>query len=138
MHNPHQLFFVFLLLISAIGCEGGTKWEPIAESVCKKYEDRFAISKQVQQRSDAKSLVSSYERWHSEYEQLVDQFHETLRLNKGEMDFPKYDTFRKRWAKLDEVAKEEKARLDKTHGIGPEYDPDLGKMTRTSFTNPFR
>lgn len=138
MQVPQKLTFVLIVLISAFGCMGGTKWEPIAESVCKKYELRFAIMKNVKAKGDAKSVVSSYERWHSEYEDLVDQFHETLRKYQGEMDFPKFDTFRKRWAQLDVLANEERSRLDKMHGIGPAYDPELGKMTRTSFTNPFR
>ena len=138
MPPPQKLTFVSLILISAFGCSGGTNWEPIAESVCKKYEQRIAITKNVQAKEDANSVVASYERWHSEYENLVDRFHETLGQYKGEMDFPKYDTFRKRWAKLDVIVNEERSRLNKMHGIGPEYDPELGKMTRTSFTNPFR
>ena len=138
MQIPQKLAFVLLVLISAFGCSSGTKWEPSAESLCRKYEDRLAITKNVQSKEDAKGVVSSYERWHSEYEALVDQFHETLRQYKGELDFPKYDTFRKRWAQLDLIVNEERSRLQKMHGIGPEYDRDVGTMTRTSFTNPFR
>ncbi len=138
MQVPQKLIFILLVLIAAFGCRGGTKWEPIAESVCNKYEDRLAMMKNVQAKEDAKSVVSSYERWHSEYEELVDKFQETLRKYQGKMDFPKFDTFKKRWAQLDVLANEERSRLDKMHGIGPEYDPELGKMTRTSFTNPFR
>lgn len=138
MNVPQKLTFVLLVLISALGCSSGTQWEPMAENVCKKYEERVAITSNVQTRVDAKSVVSSYERWHSEYEKLVDQYQYTLRHYKGTMDFAKFDTFRKRWAQLDVTVNEERSRLGKMHGVGPEYDPDLGKMTRTSFTNPFR
>jgi hypothetical protein len=138
MHLHQKRILVLVVLVAAFGCTGGTKWEPIAESVCKKYKERITIMKNIRTRSDAKNVVSTSERWHSEYEALVDEFHSNLRQYDGVMDFATFDSFRKRWSQIDNIVNEERERLRKMHGTGPEYDPDLGKITRTSFTNPFR
>lgn len=116
----------------------GTNWEPIADTVCKKYEERVAILKSVQSKDDAKSVNSSHSRWQSEYDKLVDQFQDTMRQYEGVMDFVKFGALNKRWAQIDSMVNAERERIGQMHGVGADYDPDLGNMTRTSFTNPFR
>jgi hypothetical protein len=109
-----KLIFLTLVFASVLGCGKGTNWEPIADTVCKKYEERVAILKSVQSKDDAKSVNSSHSRWQSEYDKLVDQF------------------------QIDSMVNAERERSGQMHGVGADYDPDLGNMTRTSFTNPFR
>lgn len=133
-----KLIFLPLVFASVLGCGKGTNWEPIADTVCKKYEERVAILKSVQSKDDAKSVNSSHSRWQSEYDKLVDQFHDTMRHYEGVMDFVKFGALNKRWAQIDSMVNAERERIGQMHGVGPDYDPDLGNMTRTSFTNPFR
>jgi uncharacterized protein YifE (UPF0438 family) len=117
---------------------GGTKWEPLAERVCQKYQERVTLLQSVHTPNDAKEAVASNERWQSEYEQLIDQFANTLRKYEGAMDFPKYNEFRNRWNQIDESVNRERKRIDTLNGVGTEYDTDLLLISRTSFMNPFR
>ena len=129
------LLFFFSM---SIGCAGSTQWEPIAENVCQKYQERIALLQSIQSRSDAKDKVALNERWQSEYERLVDQFANALLKHQGEMDFVKYNEFRNRWAQMNLSVNQEKERLDSLKDVGTGYDTDLLLITRTSFTNPFR
>ncbi len=131
-----QLVFTFM-----IGCSSGTNWEPIAESICEKYAERVAIMESVQTREDARAKVATMENWQKEYERLNDRLTNTvlnLRNSGGSLNIGKFDTLRKRWAEIDAKVSEQMARLGKMHGVGEAYDPNLGKITRTSFSNPFR
>lgn len=133
--NLGLLLFFFPL---ALGCMGSTNWEPMAESVCQKYEERVAILQSVHTANDAKDAVSSNERWQSEYEGLIDQFANTLREYEGAMDFAKYSEFRNRWSQIDSSVNRERERLSTLNGGGPEDTTGLLLIRRTSFTNPFR
>lgn len=129
-------FFLF-----TIGCSGSTNWEPIAESVCEKYAERVTILTSVQTREDAKAKVALIESWQSEYDRLNDKLLNTilnLRNSGGDLNIGKFDQLKKRWAETDEKVKEQLQRLGKMNGVGPDYDPDLGKIMGPTFSNPFR
>jgi uncharacterized protein YifE (UPF0438 family) len=133
-----SLGVILFFLPMWLGCMGGTKWEPVAERVCQKYQERVTLLQSVHTANDAKEAVASNERWQLEYEQLIDQFANTLRKYEGAMDFPKYNEFRNRWTQIDESVNRERKRIDTLNGVGTEYDTDLLLISRTSFTNPFR
>jgi hypothetical protein len=137
--TAQQILRVLLLFLPmTLGCLGGTKWEPIAESVCQKYEERVTLLQSIRSKSDAKNTVASNKRWQSDYERLVDQYADVLRKHEGEMDFVKYNEFRKRWTQIDLNVNRERERLTLLKDGGAEYDTDLLLITRTSFANPFR
>jgi hypothetical protein len=138
MTAPWSLGVILFFLPMWLGCMGGTKWEPLAERVCQKYQERVTLLQSVHTPNDAKEAVASNERWQSEYEQLIDQFANTLRKYEGAMDFPKYNEFRNRWNQIDESVNRERKRIDTLNGVGTEYDTDLLLISRTSFMNPFR
>ena len=64
------------LLIAAIscfflvGCSGNTDWEPVAEKVLAKYDQRLEILQSVQTKDDAGLHLSKIEEWYQEYEDL--------------------------------------------------------------------
>jgi hypothetical protein len=138
MNGQRCLVILLFFFPLSLGCTGGTPWEPVAEKVCQKYQERVSLLQSVQTASDAQGAVALNQRWQSEYETLIDQFSNTLRKYEGTMDFPKYNAFRNRWTQIDLSVNRERERLDTINGFGTPYDTDLLLIRRTSFTNPFR
>lgn len=131
-----------LVLVAVLtGCSGNTNWQPVADQICQKYEERVRILQGVKDRSDAAEQVDRIVKWQREYEALNDQLVKTvfrLRDRGGSLDFQKFDILKKQWAQIDESVLLELKRLNRMNGIGPDYDQALGEFTRTLFNNPFR
>lgn len=160
-HDPHSLHFYYLLEkgdasamcrrdalilllllpVFALGCTSNTNWEPIADRICTKYAERVTLMQQVQGKADGARVLPESDRWQAEYEKLTDELSNAilaLRGNGGALDIAKFDALKKRWSEIDASVKEEMLRLNRMNGVGPDHDANLGKITRTNFTNPFR
>jgi hypothetical protein len=133
---------LFIVLAAAMtGCGGSTNWKPVAEQICKKYEERLRILQGVKDKSEAAGQLDRIIQWRKDYEKLNDQLSDTvlqLRNSGGTLDFQEFDKLKMEWAKVDDAVIVELRRLNGMNGVGPDYDKSLGEFTRTTFSNPFR
>jgi hypothetical protein len=55
-----------------------TGWKPVAEQICKKYEERLRILQGVKDKSEAAVQLDRIIQWRKDYEKLNDQLTDTV------------------------------------------------------------